>query len=68
MLKDIRKLSLKELKEEFTEMGEKAFRAKQVYEWLWKKSAHSFDEMTNLSVKLRTQLTGNFVIKGVKIA
>ena len=42
---DIRKLSKEELKEFFTEQGDKAFRAKQVYEWLWKKSATSFAEI-----------------------
>ncbi len=47
---DIRQLSLEELTSYFTEIGEKAFRAKQVYEWLWKKGAISFEEMTNLSL------------------
>ena len=51
--KDIRALDLEQLKLELSELGEKAFRAKQVYEWLWKKNAHSFDEMTNLSNGLR---------------
>jgi 23S rRNA (adenine2503-C2)-methyltransferase len=47
--KDIRKLSLSQIKEFLLEKGEQGFRAKQVYEWLWKKSVQSFDEMTNLS-------------------
>jgi 23S rRNA (adenine2503-C2)-methyltransferase len=46
--KDIRKLSLSQIKEFLVEKGEQGFRAKQVYEWLWKKSVQSFDEMTNL--------------------
>ena len=46
---DIRALSLAELKETFTQMGAKAFRGGHVYEWLWKISAHSFDELSNLS-------------------
>jgi 23S rRNA (adenine2503-C2)-methyltransferase len=46
---DIRALSLPSLKEAFVNMGEKAFRAQQVYEWLWKKSARSFESMSNLS-------------------
>lgn len=65
--KDIRAFTLPKLKELFTEMGEKAFRANQVYEWLWKKSARSFEEMSNLSKSLREQLDLNFVINAVKI-
>lgn len=60
--KDIRELSLEELKEIFVEKGEKAFRAKQVYEWLWKKHVKSFDEMTNLSKSTRALLDEEFVI------
>lgn len=65
--KDIRALSLEDLKIAFIAMGEKAFRAKQVYEWLWMKSAHSFEEMTNLSKELRKTLESNFSINAVKI-
>ena len=54
---NIRNLSLVELQAAFVELGEKSFRAKQVYEWLWKKNASSFDEMTNLSVSLRAVLS-----------
>ena len=50
---DIRALSKEELKTYFVTKGEKAFRAKQVYEWLWKKSATDFDQMTNLSLPTR---------------
>ncbi len=60
--KDIRKLSLEDIKSFFTEKGEQTFRAKQVYEWLWKKSALDFDQMTNLSQKTRAVLKENFVI------
>jgi 23S rRNA (adenine2503-C2)-methyltransferase len=62
---DIRQLGLPELKEAFVEMGEKPFRAKQVYEWLWKKGAHSFTEMTNLSKALREQLDERFAIRAI---
>ena len=68
MKKDIRKLSLSELKTEFIDKGEKPFRAKQVYEWLWKKSATSFDDMTNLSKSLRQWLEEFFEINAVKIS
>ena len=66
--KDIRKLSLDQLKEAFVAQGEKAFRAKQVYEWLWKKSATSFHEMTNLSKPLREWLDEHFEIRALSVA
>lgn len=65
--KDIRALSLIELRDLFLEMGEKSFRANQVYEWLWKKAAHTFEEMSNLSKDLREKLDSNFNIHAVKI-
>lgn len=65
--KDIRLLSKKELKDFFVAQGEKAFRAKQVYEWIWKKSATDFDQMTNLSLKTRDLLKSHFVINAVQI-
>lgn len=64
---DIRSLNLNDLQEQFTLLGEKSFRAKQVYEWLWKKSCFSFDEMSNISKELRTKLNDNFIINNVKI-
>lgn len=64
---DIRKLSLDELREYFLEAGEQKFRASQVYEWLWKKAAYSFEEMTNLSVELRDKLNKNFVINPIQL-
>lgn len=66
--KDIRKLSLEEIKVFLASSGEKAFRAKQIYEWLWQKSAHSFDEMTNLSLQTRAFLKEHFTINSVSIA
>jgi 23S rRNA (adenine2503-C2)-methyltransferase len=65
--KDIRALSLSELRAMFLEMGEKSFRANQVYEWLWKKAAHTFEEMSNLSKELREKLNTHFNIHAVKI-
>ncbi|MEM8524202.1 MAG: 23S rRNA (adenine(2503)-C(2))-methyltransferase RlmN [Bacteroidota bacterium] len=64
-MKDIRSYSLSELQAYFLEIGEQKFRAKQVYEWLWKKSACSFEEMTNLSKSLRAKLEEVFVIQGI---
>lgn len=48
-------------------MGEKPFRAKQVYEWLWQKSALNFESMTNLSKDLRKALDEHFAIHGVVV-
>lgn len=50
---DIKSLSLEELTEEITGLGEKAFRARQLYEWMHVKLSRSFDEMTNLSKEFR---------------
>ena len=66
--KNIRDFSLEELKVIFVEHGEKAFRAKQLYEWLWKKSARSFDVMTNLSIQTREFLNSHFELPAVSIA
>lgn len=58
--KNIRTLSLDQLTEYFLSSGDKKFRAKQVWEWLWKKHAGSFEEMTNLSKELREKLSEDF--------
>lgn len=65
--KNIRHLSLQELEEYFETLGEKKFRAKQVYEWLWQKHAHSFAEMTNLSKDLRQTLGDNFILPALTV-
>lgn len=65
--KDIRSLSLPELKELFISFNEKGFRANQVYEWLWKRSATTFNEMSNLSLEFRTKLNDSFLINAVTI-
>lgn len=64
-MQDIRKISLDQLTRFFTESGEKAFRAKQVYQWLWQKSAITFDEMTNLSLSTRELLAAHYVINPI---
>lgn len=58
--KNIREFSLPQLKEYFESIGDKKFRAIQTYEWLWKKNARSFDEMSNLSLELRQKLAQEF--------
>jgi len=59
-VKNIRQLSLQELEHFFDSIGEKKYRIKQVWEWLWQKHAHSFAEMTNLSKELRQKLGESF--------
>jgi 23S rRNA (adenine2503-C2)-methyltransferase len=66
MLIDIRQLTLEELQEFCKSISEPTFRAKQIYEWIWKKSAHSFEEMSNLSKKMREMLTQKFVIRAIR--
>ena len=65
--RDIRKLQLDELKEFFIHHGDKAFRAQQVYEWLWQKSVKDFDHMTNLSLPTREMLKAHFVINHIMV-
>ncbi len=48
-------------------LGKKKFRAKQVYEWIWKKGASSFDEMTNLSLDLRQRFVSDFAFSHLKV-
>tara|TARA_B100000497_G_C7658264_1_gene396343 strand:+ start:433 stop:1482 length:1050 start_codon:yes stop_codon:yes gene_type:complete len=64
---DIRQLSLEELTSKLIDLGEKSFRAKQIYEWLWKKRATSFDQMTNLSLSLRNTIEDNFIINAIQL-
>ncbi|WP_298714509.1 23S rRNA (adenine(2503)-C(2))-methyltransferase RlmN [Chitinophaga sp.] len=64
---NIRHLTLPQLREVFGEMGEKPFRAQQVYEWIWAKQAPGFDAMTNLSKNLRTALEERFDFPAVSV-
>ena len=57
---DIKSLTLDQLKEELAAMGEKAFRAKQMYEWMHQKLARNYDEMTNLSKDFRSKCRGRY--------
>ena len=65
--KDIRALSKEQLRDFFVTNGDKAFRGNQIYEWLWSKSTHSFESMTNVSKETRAMLEANFVINHVKV-
>lgn len=65
---DIRALDLVQLQQHFTQMNEPAYRAKQVYQWLWEKSARSFEEMSNLSKDLRKKLDESYAINVVAVS
>jgi 23S rRNA (adenine2503-C2)-methyltransferase len=65
---NIRQLSRQELEQYFETMGEKKFRSKQVWEWLWQKHARQFEEMTNLSLELRAKLAEEFSFPALSLA
>jgi len=65
---DIRSLNKEDLTAQIVDIGEQPFRAKQIYEWLWQKSARTFDEMTNLSLPLREKLVEKYLINGVEVS
>ena len=65
--RDIRSVTLDVLSDFFLEQGDKKFRAKQVMEWLWKFSASSFEEMTNLSKATRDLLDQHFEFKRIEL-
>ena len=65
--KDIRALTKEALRDFFVENGDKAFRGNQVYEWLWSKASHTFENMTNVSKATRAMLEENFVINHIKV-
>ena len=68
MKKDIKSLNLEQLTEELLAIGEKKFRAKQIYSWIHEKLVDSFDEMTNLSKDLREKLNENYTLNSMDVA
>jgi len=66
-MKEICSLSLKELKTWMEENGEKAFRAPQLFDWIYMKDAASFEAMTNMSKELRSKLAGQFSFPVIKL-
>ena len=66
-MKNIKNYNLPELKEEFVSIGEKPFRAEQVFKWIYEQNVTSFDEMTNLSLELREKLKENYTLNAFKI-
>ncbi|MBR5583607.1 MAG: 23S rRNA (adenine(2503)-C(2))-methyltransferase RlmN, partial [Lachnospiraceae bacterium] len=67
MKKDLKSLNLEQLTEELLSIGEKKFRAKQVYSWIHEKLVDSFDEMTNLSKDLREKLKENYTLNSMEV-
>lgn len=65
--RNIRELTQSDLKEYFEGIGDKKFRAIQAYEWLWKKNARGFDEMSNLSLDLRKKLAEDFIFTSITL-
>lgn len=65
--KDIRALTKEQLREFFVAQGDQAFRGNQVYEWLWHKKAHRFEDMTSLSKAIRAMLEEHFVINHIRV-
>ena len=67
MKNNIKNYTLEELKEQLKIIGEKPFRAEQIFKWLYEQKVESFDEMTNLSIELREKLKNNFSLGLFKI-
>ncbi len=65
--KSIRKLTLEQLKEAMQAHGQPAFRSKQIFEWIWKKSARSFDQMQNIPKELRALLEEEYTLECVAV-
>ncbi|MFA5116868.1 MAG: 23S rRNA (adenine(2503)-C(2))-methyltransferase RlmN, partial [Candidatus Omnitrophota bacterium] len=66
MPRNIKELDLKELEQLLEEWGEPRFHAGQVFSWIYQKGASSFDEMSNLSARLRKRLEESFFLSGLK--
>ena len=66
-MKNIKDYNLDELKEEFIKLGEKTYRAEQVFKWLYVDKVSSFDDMTNLSKELREKLKQEFSMHNFEI-
>ena len=66
-MKNIKDYNLEELKEELEQIGEKKYRAEQIFKWLYIDKVKEFDEMTNLSLELRNKLKENYSMCNYKI-
>lgn len=59
-MKNIKDYNIKELKQELVNLGEKPYRAEQIFKWIYKENISSFDEMTDISKELREKLKQNY--------
>lgn len=66
-MKNIKNYDLEELKIELKELGEKPFRAEQIFRWLYEEKVQDFEEMTNLSLELRKKLKETYTIGNFNI-
>ena len=66
-MKNIKDYNLEELKKEMIELGEKPFRAEQIFKWIYQEKVKTFEEMTNLSLELRKKLEENYTMCNYKI-
>ena len=61
-MKNIKNYNLDELKQELINLGEKPFRAEQIFKWIFEENVTSFDEMTNISLELREKLKKEYTL------
>ena len=66
-MKNIKDYNIEELKQELIKLGEKPYRAEQIFKWIYQENVESFDEMTNLSLDLREKLKQNYTLCIYKI-
>ena len=66
-MKNIKDYNIDELKQELIKLGEKPYRAEQIFKWIYQENVESFDEMTNLSLDLREKLKQNYSLCIYKI-
>lgn len=65
--KNIKDFNLEQLKQELVKLGEKPFRGEQIFQWIYKEKANTFDDMTSLSIELRNKLKENFTLNQFNI-
>ena len=66
-MKNIKDYNLEQLEQELIKMGEKKFRAEQIFKWIYQEKVKTFDEMTNISIELREKLKENYTMCNFKI-
>ena len=66
-MKNIKDYNLEQLEQELIKIGEKKFRAEQIFKWIYQEKVKTFDEMTNISIELREKLKENYTMCNFKI-